>query len=469
MFQNALKQLLRRRASVAMLVIGFTNIGIGFITTVLLANILPAAEYGSYIFAFGIANIIALPIEMGLPTLMMREIARYRASENHRAIIAIAVWVLALVLGTFALTLAAAMIYWGLGIPSEKIGFSLQIWTLALLLPLALMNWARGILLGFEKPVQFALPDSIFRPALLLTFVAMLAYSGNVSAPYVMAAHVLAVALCFVWSAVGAFRIVRRQIGSFEFSRADMDISPWIKSLIPISLVKGVRIINRRIDIAMIGFLSTTIAVAGYNIAVQIVSLILVAQTVLNSVIAPRIAFAHERGDTAEMQRSIALATLASTGFAIATVVGIVIFGPWLIGRMFGGQYGDVYPVILVLCIGQLFSAFMGPTALLLNMSRFEKRTLQTGVVAAVINVSINFALIPSMLAMGAAIASSVTLVVIQMQRWWMVRRLIGVRSDIFSAVVHIRTPVQAMPPVTSRRDPMRPDDGAVDPVKPID
>lgn len=421
-----------------MLIIGFANLGIGVVTTILLANLMPASEYGSYVFAFGLANIAAMPIELGLPTLMMREIARSRARDADRKIIAIIVWVLAFLAGSLLIMLSAMLLYWQIGPPMKNLGPALTLWTVALLLPLALMNWARGILLGFAQSVAFALPDSIFRPALLLIFVGVLAIFGDVDAATAMACHVAAVALCFAWSAQRAFATLRTNLASLSFSRADWETRVWIGSLIPITLISGVRIVSRRIDIVMIGFLGTTIAVASYNIALQLVSVILVAQTVLNSVIGPRLAFAHERDDIDGMRTSLAQATIVSVAFAAASVLGIVVAGPFVIPLLFANGYGDIYMVALILCIGQMFSAAMGPTALLLNMSRNEKKTLQTGVIAMLVSVATNAVLIPPFHAVGAAIASSLTLVVIQTQRWWMAWRHIGVRADIFAAIAQM-------------------------------
>ena len=428
------QQLARSSTGVAMLVIGFANLGLSLLTAVVMARTLPASNYGQYLFAFNIANIASLPIELGLPTLMMREIARNRASENDKRLFALIIWVLAFLTGSFLIVGSGFLLFLEFGEIGNKIPPGLQLWTLLLLFPLALMNWARGVLLGFEKPIKFALPDSIFRPVLLLMGVSACAYLGFLSPTIAMACHVGAVAICFVWTLYQAWRTLRANRIAFQFDRTQLQVRAWINSLIPITLISGVSIINRRIDILMIGLLSTTTAVAGYNVAMQMTSLILMAQTVLNSTIGPRAAFAHEKGDRESMQRSLAPVTLVSTTFALCAVLGLVLLGPLLIKLTFGKAYLSSYPVVLILCVGQLFSAMMGPTALILNMSREEKKTLRTGIIACIASVSLNALLIPQFFAIGAAIASSTTFIIIQSQRWWMVRRQVGIRTDVFAA-----------------------------------
>lgn len=427
----------RRRAltgGASMLVIGFANIGIGIIVTIILARLLLPAEYGSYLLAFGLANILSMPIELGLPTLLMREIARYRAKNAPEHVTAIIGWTVLFLVSSFAIVFVALLAYIEFAPRSTKLGPALEMWTVALLLPLALMNCARGVLLGYEKPILFALPDSVFRPALLLIFVALLATVSTVTSAMTMACHVAAVFLCFLWSANRAYVTLRQNNVALRLRTADFEVRAWISSLLPLTLTNGIQLISRRIDIVMIGILGTTVAVAGYNVATQITSTILIAQTVLNSVIGSKIAFAFELDDKDRLRRLLAGATAISSIFAIGTLLAIVVLGQFAIHLVFGPAYASSYFVALILCVGQIFSGLMGPTTLLLNMTRHERANLNTGILAAVLNITLNALLVPHFLEIGAAISGSVTLVAIQTQRWWMVRKHTGIRTDVFAA-----------------------------------
>ncbi|WP_188645299.1 oligosaccharide flippase family protein [Tsuneonella deserti] len=417
-----------------MLAIGFLNLAIGLLTTVLLAQLLPRAGYGEYVLALSVASIAALPVELGLPTLMMREIARFRAEDKNELIAAIIAWVLAFVSCSFVFIAVAFLVYY-ITVRSEKVSECLQILSMLLLLPLALMNWARGILQGFDKPVQFALPDSIFRPVLLLIFVGLLVVAGALSPMMVMAAHVTAVSLCFWWSISRAAKILRSSGVRWRFNRSDLRAREWLASLLPITLVSGVRVVNRRIDIVIVGALSSTATVAVYNVSLQITSVVLVAQTILNQSLGPKVAMAHHKGNTEQLRREIAASSIISASAAVIFSATIILGGKWAIPRIFGEDYAHSYSLVCILCLGQLFSALMGPTALLLNMSRLEGKTLRTGILSAIVGISLAALLVPPLHGVGAAIAASATLVAIQAQRWWMVKEHIGVRCDIFSAV----------------------------------
>lgn len=431
----------RRHLSGGLVVgLGVINLAVGFITAVVLANLLTKNGYGAYAYGVGISTIALMPVELGLPTLMMREVARMRAADDLRRIGALLAFGLALV----SFTLAAVWLVFWLIIPavssSEELAPDVLLWSLVLIAPLALMNWARALVLGFDKPIAFAIPDSIVRPVVLLALVLVVAASGQLHPWQAMACHVAAATAAFAYACANLVALYRTGGFSLAFRREDFAFKAWFSSLLPLSMVTGVRVLNRRADIVMLGALGSVAAVAGYNLALQLTSIVLVAQTALNSYFSPKVADAMERGSDEEVQRLVAQSSLASTAFAAAAVAGFALVGYPIIQLIFGARYSEVYWIGLILSFGQLFSAVMGPTAMLLNMARLEKKALSTGLAAAALNIGLNAMLIPYLLAYGTAIATSLMLVFIQIQRWSMVRRHLGLRCDSLAALSILRS-----------------------------
>ena len=422
-----------------MLLIGFVNIGLGLAVTMLLARLMMPSEFGEYALALNLAQMLTMPVEFGLLTLTVREIARSRAREDDEALAAMVLFAATMLMTTFVLLVAGLAVAEMLGFTVSELPRTLQYWTLAAVLPLALMNWARGILLGFERAIDSALSENILRPMLHLLFVVGLAIWGSVSSTGAMVAQVAALALCFFWSVWRMRSSLAGRIRLPLLRRDHFTFKSWFGALLPLSLINGARMINRRIDVVMVGFLANTVAVAGYTIAMQLTSVILVAQTVLNGLISPKVAYAFEAGQTARLQRILARTTLISCAFAMAAALGILFIGLPVITLLFGASYSHAWQLSLILAVGQLFSGLMGPTALMLNMTSADKKTLGTGILAAVLNVALSALLIPPLGSVGAAIASSATLVAIQTQRWAMAWRHTGVRTDIFAALAHIR------------------------------
>ena len=69
------------------------------------------------------------------------------------------------------------------------------------------------------------------------------------------------------------------------------------------------------------------------------------------------------------------------------------------------------YPWLVILAIGQLTNAFAGPVMNILNMTGYEKSARNTMMVIVVLNILMNYVLIPYYGPLGAAISTTSTMV----------------------------------------------------------
>ena len=84
-------------------------------TAILLARTLGPEGYGIYAFAYALATLIAIPAQMGLPTLVVREVARYQLKEEWGYLKGILRFSNQVVLGLAALLIFGAMLVIGSG------------------------------------------------------------------------------------------------------------------------------------------------------------------------------------------------------------------------------------------------------------------------------------------------------------------------------------------------------------------
>jgi O-antigen/teichoic acid export membrane protein len=189
--------------------------------------------------------------------------------------------------------------------------------------------------------------------------------------------------------------------------------------------------INSKLDLFMLGMMSSKANVGIYSIALQIAGTAILGQTIVNAIIGPKIARMHASGDKAELKRLITNACILSSLAAIASLVIILPFGDWLIRTIFGADFAGAYGVSLIVISGLTFSAMMGPVVLVLNMTGYEKVTARVVGVSAIMNAVLNAILIPLYEAHGAAVATAVTTVTVQ---YWMLvqtRRRLGIHSGV--------------------------------------
>ena len=123
-----------------------------------------------------------------------------------------------------------------------------------------------------------------------------------------------------------------------------------------------------------------------------------------------------------------------SVAFATAAFVGMAILGRPVLSLL-GDDFNASYKLVLLLGAANVLSAAFGPTTMLLNMGDFAEDSFRSGLAAAVANVALMFVLIPSFGATGAAVSAASVTVLIQLQRWVLVHRRLGIRPDVIAAL----------------------------------
>jgi O-antigen/teichoic acid export membrane protein len=88
------------------------------------------------------------------------------------------------------------------------------------------------------------------------------------------------------------------------------------------------------------------------------------------------------------------------------------VFGKELL-NLFGDDFVVAYPILVILIVGQLANAMTGPVALLLNMTGHQTDAARILGAGVILNVTLNALLIPAYGPTGAALAGTVTMVLL--------------------------------------------------------
>lgn len=392
------------RSTLALLATRGLSILIGVALSVLLARGLAPEGYGAYLFTLTIAQFLAMPILAGLPTLVVREVAVARGSGDAEGLAGILRWSAGFILATFLIVAGVAATFL---LFREGVEGAMSIYALALplVLALAFLRMGSALVQGYEHPFFGNLGDGLIRPALLLGLVSLVAASGILSPVVVLWLHVFSAttAASFVfgyWLLKCRDReAARRPVPRYETRK-------WLGSLVPLSLVTAAGLINSRLDILMLGFLSVVEDVALYGIAMQLASLVVMGQTAVNAIVAPKIARIYRRSDLPEMHRMISHAARLSATIALVVFLAILLLGAQVIEALLGQDYAEAWHIALILCGGHLVSSTMGPVGKVMSMTGNERTMARLVWLSAFANALLNLILVPIHGATGAAIAT---------------------------------------------------------------
>ena len=165
-------------------------------------------------------------------------------------------------------------------------------------------------------------------------------------------------------------------------------------------------------DIFMLGILVPKQEVGIYNAAWKIATLTVIVINVINIIIGPQIAKLFESNDTFALKRKVQQATQLVTLFTLPIIAGILIFRKPLL-NMFGEDYLEGEITLIILAIGMLFNALSGSVTLVLNMTSKQIALRNFTIIAALTNVVLNYFLIQHYGIIGAALATTLTTILL--------------------------------------------------------
>ena len=421
-----------------LVLIKLLNAFLGFATVTVFARLLPPEDYGVYVLTLTVAQFLALPLQMGIPTLLVREISVAQAQSRPAMIMGVRAWtrkvvlVGTLVVGIFVMVSYAVVAAAGWPILSE-FSWPLVLLIVGLMPVIAEMKRVVGILNGYRKPAQSRLPDGLIRPVLLLLIGGVGLWANWFSATGLLAVYLVTALL----AALGGWALIRRAEASRPSyqGQAEFNTKYWWQSLGPLTMFAAASTIKTYSDVLMLGAMDTTETVALYRVASQIAGLALLAQMAANVVLGPRMAALNTNEEHNGMQ---GLAVRGSRIALAATIVFVCLFV--LIGRsgmvfLLGEEYAPVYALAVLLSLGMVATSAVGGTSMLLNMTNREKSSSRYAVSTAIGNVALNLLLIPFFGALGAAVATILTNVIMQVLSWRRLVKDMGIRTDAFAPI----------------------------------
>lgn len=407
---------------------------LGLLLAIILARTLGPSAYGVYAYVFALTSLIAIPAQLGLPALLVRETARAQVGAEWSLMKGLWHWATFFV-GIASIFLVVLVTLLGL-IYSNQFS-SIELTTFAFgvaMIPfIALANLRSAALRGLRHVVMGQFPEMVVRPGvlvLLLLMVGFFSFPINLTSAHAMGLHMMAAVVSFI---VAAFMLRRvRPLGLVEASKPIYASGVWLAAAWPLALISGMQLINQNTDIIMLGFFRSVDEVGVYKVAVTGASLVALGLQAITMAISPHFARLHVQGDMERLQRLVTLSTRAILLFSLPVVFILVFFGDVVLLRVFGKEYVSGQLPLAILAVGQLVNAAMGSVGMLLIMSGHERETARAVGIAAIVNVILNFTFIPPFGVIGAAVATAITVMIWNLLMWRAVHQRLGIESMAF-------------------------------------
>lgn len=420
------------RGTVGTFVFKVINTILVFGTSLILTRLLGVKEYGVYAYAISWASLLSVPTAMGLDTLLVREVARYKTLKDWSSLRGILRWsdriVLALSLG-LAITFALVIRF-----NQERFEPTVRkaLWTAISLIPLlAFVSLRQGAIWGLGYVVGAQVPLMLLLPVLFLTFISILYFAIGLSGISAVGMKAVAAVCAFL---TGANLLKKYLPKPVQEAPPGYHSREWLRSALSLLFISTAGTINQQLSVVMVGSMLSPEAAGIFTIAQRgagLISFILVA---VNMPLAPTVASLYARGDKERLQRVITKSARIILLSALPIALGLIFFGRWVL-LIFGREFTTGSTALAILSLGHLANAGMGSVGLLLNMTGYERDTAKGIGIAALVNIILNVILIPLWRIEGAAVANAVSMVTWNvLLAVWVYKRL-GIYSTAFGPI----------------------------------
>lgn len=421
-------QLLRGGAGIVAVKVGYALLSFG--VAVVLARMLGTEGYGVYSFAFALLTLVAIPTQVGIPQLIVRETAKAQAHEKWSLLLGLWRWSGRTVFTVSIITmLFLGTSLWLFASQMDHLRLVTIVAGILLIPVIALNNVRAACLRGLRYIVSGQYPEKLFRPALMLMLVSI------VVAAQLFEPRPQSIMLLYLFSALAAYLLSsvllwRKRPKELLLAEPEYDVSAWRKAVFPLALISGLNIINLQTGIVILGYVRGDAEVGIYRAAFQVSLLVVFGLQAINTLLHPHFARFHASSDHEKLQR---LVTISSR------VIVLIAFPPFLIFFFFSSDvlaivYGEAFIAgglaLAILAAGQFADAAMGSVGALLNMTGHERDTLRTLVISVLSNILLTIVLTPYFGMYGVASAASVSLIL----QNFLLRRCVRDRLDIESS-----------------------------------
>jgi O-antigen/teichoic acid export membrane protein len=382
--------------------------GLGFVVTLVVTRWLGASDFGLFLLALSILQTARLFADLGLQDGALRFVAlaegRGDRAESARVVTTVLRWSLATsLIAAVVLMLAAPLLAQWFRQPALRwiipiLAVGLPLWTVGLVL--------RKVLQAFKRLVAIACLYSVIDPVIrIAVFIGCSLAGWRIGAA--LASHVLAAAVILI----GALVVLRpRWPGGADRLRGRASRAILAFS-IPLSLMQLAGLALQSADSLFLGYFTSAHSVGVYGAAERLAALGGMMLVAASMAFAPHATELYGQGRLEAIQRLYEQVTRWLIVLSLPIFALTVVFaGPLL--ALFGREFRDGWIVLVVLAVGVFVTVATGPAGDVVMMTGRSRVVLVVGILTSVLNVGLQWALVPRLGMLGAALATAGTFAV---------------------------------------------------------
>ena len=365
------------------------------VTSMYVSRVLLSDGIGQVSYGQNIASYFVTFAAMGLPTYGVREIAKVRTDKTKTNRLFTELFCINL-MSTLVSTIAFLILVFSVARFKADLGLFLCCGVQILMNVLNIDWFYQG-----NEEYGYIACRSIVVKVLSLLCVIFLVKSRQDYIIYALISS-LAVSANYIFNMIH----VRKYV-SFNFK--ELEFRKHFQPLLILAISLFLSSVYSKVDITMLGSMATNKAIGFYSNSHKIVDMLVVASTSISAVFLPRLSY-YYNNDKEEFDRLVDVGAQVLSLLTFPLTMGVFILAPHVIEVMYGTDFLPATGVLRIFTLLIIIKGFGNLLCYQLVIATGnEKKRLPAYLVAAILNIILNYLLIPILYEQGAAIASVIS------------------------------------------------------------
>ncbi len=400
----------------------------GFVITFIIAHYFGAKGLGDYVLAIIVLRLFVLIAKLGLDTASIRFIAEY-ASENQWDKIRLFRKKISFLL-LFSTILFSIIMYVFSPYIASTIGANpayIKINSF-FIFPMAFFILNYQSLRGLKKISEFSFfywTSRVFFSVIIILIAVQFSRNENIPIiAFLLGLLIVSILSYFIF----LNRLSLEEKYNKKFKNSLLSSLGYKEILIvslPLLLAQSGQFIMAWTDKLMLGGIMTASDVGVYDVAFKLSMFVNIALTSVNSISSPKFAEAYALKDYIKLEKIVHQSTKLIFWSSIPLLLIFFMFSTTLL-EFFGTEFIIGLNAFLLLCSARLVSVFTGPAGNLLQMTGKQMIFMKVLFFAALLNVVLNYFLIPKFGIGGAALASFSSIIFWNLSMVYFVKKHFG-------------------------------------------
>ena len=383
---------------------------LGYLFLLLATRNSGAEAWGVFALCLALLNITSILSRMGIDVAVLRFIASFKSEKAKAKSIYIKGFSFVFPLSIcFTLLLFFFSEFIAITIFNKsQLTFYIQVIAFAIL-PFTIIYLNAQSFRGLKKISHFAFFQHVSKFLFAIIFFLVISSFTSISVERnIFYAFVTALYCVMIISTI--FLKKELVVKQEEKKKSPISNKQLIRTAFPMMLSTSILLIMSWADSVIIGIFKAESEIGIYNVAIKLAMISGLVLGAINSIVAPKLSEAYNNGRKKEFALIVKQSTRVIFFSSLPILIFLIVFPEFLLS-FFGSEFLIGKTTLYVLLIGQIINAFSGSVGVIMQMTGREKLFQNILIVALIINIGMNFLLIPTYGIIGAAIASSASIV----------------------------------------------------------